>query len=521
MVVVARAGSVFLFALALTGAAGATGAPGDQAEFHYLQGFDASGEFEGTCQTAGYRFATDTSRALTLDADEAKLVLYKTWWNTTVLDIDGAFPVETVTQGEQASAVMDLPEGPIHLDWGPGAHVFLTHAHSGTTREMVVDVNGTNWTSGEPRSYLPAGPGFYYQEHDDLIWQLETGIDGPARWLDTGQETLHVAGHGFLLFDGLTVRADGFELDMPPYEQHGHHDETPVSYTSSYLYTHAVLETEGLETSVPAGHGRLACSDLDWSGTGAVTYRSSTGEVTHANATHTIDRQQLTLNGEFSNHEEPVAASTPWGERLQIETTSQGAFNTGADYQPLGDPQRIPPVAMQMTLLALIVSAALATWKLFPGFSSHFTRIKRDDALKHPLRTLLHDLAHQQPGTSLAEVVHASGRSYNTIRHHAQLLVKLEIISTIRFTKEIYLFPPKTAKAQARKVVSLRSEGVRYLVDRLDEEGRPMREIRARLQEDFRRGPAWATRIVQQAERSGLVSREKTEQGVKLCATPQ
>lgn len=496
-----------------------------RAEFTYLHGFEASGGIEGTCQAAGFRFDTHTPGSVEVPAQAFALVLLETWRNSTILEVDGLYRHEALVEATRSVTTVPVEEGPLRLEWPAGAHLYLTQDHhdhgapSETEKPLTTQLSATRLTSTTPQRAHTAGPGYYYVEREDLLWRLQSGISGPSRWVQTNQDEVRISGDGFFLMDGLKINGPGFELDLPEYRQHERIAETPGSYISSILHTHAILQVRGIDLQIGTDQGDLACGAMHWSAEGSVTYRQSTGAVIQGENTATFRNQQFSLEGGFSSEETIIGETQPWGQRYEVEAVAEGLFVSGADYRLLTESGHEGwSLPAKVTGAAAILGLLAAMWRFGPYLVSIlFTRVAKEEALDHPLRAALETSAREAPGTPFAHILDETGTSYSTIRHHALLMQKLGLISLHRIGREVCLFPPGTPRSRAMRHVALRKAPVRYLVENVKQERRLMKAVRAQLQQEFERGPSWATRVVAEAEKCGLVVRERTNDGVVLC----
>jgi predicted transcriptional regulator len=515
---------LFLILLYVVHGAMASEDPQNIAEFHYLHGFEASGLFQGECQVTGFRFDTGSPGSLPVHASSLSMVLFQTWRNSTIAQLDGIYRHEAVVTAERTHTAIDLSGSHVELSWGPGSHLMLIDDYYEAPsffdgpNGLTTGFEAEEMTSFAPQTHPSAGPGYYYVERDGLYWQLQSGLAGPSRWVTWSQESTTIHGDGYLLFDQIHLKGPDIDLELPAYRQYFREYETPVSYRSVILHTHALIYAQGLKIDIHNDQGNLACKDMTWEGKGSVTYRQATGHVSLQGDDHAFQDRQFTLDGQFRNEEAVAVSEQPWGNRLQVDTVSQGEFLSAADYQTQSPAtHHLWQTAGKVSLLASIAGALALSWKILPWLITAFTRVAKEEALEHPVRATLLSAAQDRPGTPFIELVRMTGHSYSTIQHHARLLERLEIITLYRIGREACVFPKGTPRAEAEKQALMRREPVRFLVQNIHEGGTPLRAIRDRLQEEFQRGPSWATRIVKDAEKTGLVVRHRDASGVRLC----
>lgn len=506
----------------MIGLVGVHAAPLQTAELDYLHGFEAGGDFAGDCEVAGFHFNQDTKRSLSVVADQAVLTLHQTWQNGTrveyVLDHPlSEVPTRYIRTTERTETTIEVPNGTLQFEWTPNAHFVLKRNHDDEPWSLIANLHGIQWQASAARQSLYIGDRYYSHNWDGgIAWAIQS-IGGMARWTETDQSEVRVTGNGQFRFDSLNLKGEDFEFEMPPYEQVFYAEDSDIA--DSILYTDARLEVWGLETVIPAESGALACSGLDWNGQGAVTYRAATGNATLENNTiHSFENREFTMSGEIHNFEELEKVNVDWGNQIQSVVTSQGKFVIGTDYNPVSNDDTRLSTSAQITIFASIVTLAAVIWKFGPACFSLFTRLEKHKALNHPIRRALHEVAVHQPGTSLADMVRKTGKSYSTIRHHARQLARIEMVSTIRFTKEVYLFPTGTPRHRARKLISLQKEPIKALMSQVGQADVPLKVVRSKLIEAFEKSPSWATRVISEAEANGLVSRHRSNGGVLLSA---
>lgn len=96
---------------------------------------------------------------------------------------------------------------------------------------------------------------------------------------------------------------------------------------------------------------------------------------------------------------------------------------------------QIAPAAAATAIAAIHVEPTLRGWRRllpFAGLAPLYSRISREDVLKHETRAEVYDLLKREPGLSLEEIADELDLSRSTTRHHVRVLVDQEMIAHTR-----------------------------------------------------------------------------------------
>lgn len=132
-----------------------------------------------------------------------------------------------------------------------------------------------------------------------------------------------------------------------------------------------------------------------------------------------------------------------------------------------------------------------------------FTRLVRPKILDQPTRSRIVDLVEQRPGIRFQEIATSLGLGQGTAMHHLQVLVAQKALSRLRHA---YFVFGKYGRDDMRRTVALSTPTARAMFDALGsiQEARVV-DLARRLGVTR----SWATKVVKDLERAGLVRRRR------------
>lgn len=371
----------------------------------------------------------------------------------------GRAPLADGAVGDDADPAPAVQEGRWH-PWGPDAsdidHPFTT----GDAWEVARD-NGTDRGNCSLQSFLRESPEAYVHRarYDERVYDHRRTRDWNL-WVTGGNDTLRLRVRR--IDEPPTGIWPPLEEAEPPDRETTYHVECRSGEVASVLGSLPPRAPERGPTvaSMMARWQAYASDEVASAGANAWSFRVRSCSFTpaeecevevkvSAGRVHGSTQGGTIVNVEREDRHEFSLLIVEEGRTTRyIERTSRERSRTTptADDGP-SDPEpnatidaasmrtpvwSLPPgVAAGVSILGIIAAVLYWAWPVLKhgGVSALYTRIRRPEALDHPVRQAMVDLVRDEPGIHRQEIVRRLDLGKGAARHHLKKLVELDLLS--------------------------------------------------------------------------------------------
>lgn len=399
----------------------ATAAPVVDATYDF--GSYASGKVQGSCMAGMISFEASPNGRLVLDGSSAAVDWYGTevnisrYWHPGDPD-----PLVIKQVADQWSARDEVPAGRVEIEWtngvarvyGPGmlATPQPFYPEPFRVRFEAASFNASEYVGGIDKNNR------YYSETDLGIVGTYAGLLGDwYRWLELASDAkIGVAGEVSVYLENATIRAPGYEYNVPPRrESHYYHREEVVD-VEQYRINHVVLRVKAAEWVSHEGTLKVACNAMEYSVNGTLVMVGASGRI----GNESIQERELQLVGNFTVREEPpVEDSTIGASGPSTAMVEGGVRAVGYDLGRLEAFGIVPdPGVAAWVWVGAAAGGAAGAWALGRIGLGLFTRLTRDRVLEHPKRALIYQSVLSNPGISKARLATLTGLDRWLLRFH-------------------------------------------------------------------------------------------------------
>lgn len=499
----------------LAGAAAASPAL-DWANVEYRLGSDFVGLATGTCEAPALFLAPGGGR-LAFESQGGR-------WIEDVVDFDYAIadPGGPNQQYHPLPSSVERSDDPVppgtgEIAWGPKAtgHLYAAPGPIGPDLgRLQAGFSTARFATTGLVDHVAATTTFEEEPLTGQAVYVFADVEGPMRWVDLSNGTLQVGGDLVLYLEDATARfAAGDEFDVPArWENVSSTGASGVAEVRERLVHYAWLRLEGARVNVDAG-ARLLCDGFSGALAGTLNLYQARGAAGVEDQQVTIERNELTLEGEFE-----------WTEAADgdaMRGSGSGRFDAvGVDFAPAAVREAVPgELSLQeIGFWASLVATAGAALYYGGRFAIPlFSRLTQSDVLDHPSRKFLLEAIRARPNINLHELTKLAGITKSEVRYHTRVLEAHGHVRSRRLHQERLFVAKDTIREVGRGILAATPElitrndpVVGAIMQRIPREGgtrlNPLL-VEVAAVEGISRPGAW--KGVLRAERYGFLSREK------------
>lgn len=496
-----------LAALVFGAAVAAASGPVAVAEFEYVMGSVAEGELRGTCEGLGVDLRRD-GRSFVVTATDARVRVFETWFNYTLLAPETGLPVYREGDSVQKERVYELPPGPIAIGWPESGRALILREDA-NAQPFNVTFHGEALASGQGERFHTADHAMIV--HDGIPMRTPVGFAPWGRMVQLSEGTIDVRGDLFVHLKEATVSSGDTEVSIPKADEKSTRSTPGATFVMEHHH-HGLLETKGASARFDSALGRPSCRGLSMDVDGHVTAYRASGQVTAPERTVPFDRQVLTLAGEFQYEDAPRPAD--YGAS-PLEAKAEGEFEAvGLDFAVVGGDDS-PWFARPSTVIGAAAAAGLG-WAVFKITGALFTRLRGDELLALEGRRRVHEAVVANPGITVNALCELQAMNPFTARYHLDVLRKHGHIRAFKLQREWRYAPADHDVRRLQKSLRLVQDArVRDLLPLVGAEALA-RDLVTRLQCEWGLSRSGSWKVIDRALRAQLLQKERRGRAVVL-----
>jgi predicted transcriptional regulator len=436
-----------------------------------------------------------------VDTSSASLRLVHTWVNSTWLAPEGGHPVLVQQEAEQDEVALGQWGGPTDLRWDAGGVVRIREFEQDSGAKplsLSFDARTLQLGPSQSRTYFGNE---WVSDAAGVHYSLAT-VSGWTRSVDWTGGSTTASGDARFFLENVDVTSEGKSWTLP----NGHErtsSQLPGLLQATDHYIHGFLDARDVAMTFPEGSVGF-CNEATWTVDGHLTAFDASGSVNALGRTIPFHERELTLVGHFVLLDEAPreAAGDAWS--APVPAQAQGNIEAlGIDFHQVASQPMSAPVVLGVTAgLGLLALVALGAFL--------YTRLTDDGVLDTDGRRRIFEAIQANPGIGFGPLVRLVSASPSNTRYHLERLQRHGRIQIVQIGAHFHYVPKPADPHHARKQALVTAdEPLRQLLSTLDGQERLATDLVAelRLNAGLSRSGSW--KVLNRAEREGLIERRK------------